>query len=521
MATYTLRPYQKKAVESALSFAAESVGLPHRRRCYTAPTGTGKGTIQLDLLSRLESAGIRAWFGTPSLEIIRGTLPRIGVEVPASAAKLTKVGIQHHISTPLTLLNRVLKGEIEAPDVILADEVHEWVGSNNVPGDFFATLSCTPIIGFTATPYRGTPKGTQEFLDAWGSPVEILTLEDAIRDGWLSFPSFRIEPLVDDDLIQVRNGDFTGSGANNAYVDRVEGLATLIGEYCPDGHYPTPTMVSVPGQKCARALLDQCHHYGIPALAVTQKTSGPDRQTAYARAQAGEVALIQISVLTRGADLPKMKRLIDAQPTMSPVRWMQTIGRVMRPGAPAEVVVTNRNLERHCMLLQGCVPPAYVRKAQDAFDSPSWRGGARSLGLEDLSRHTAACAPLKSGGYVQAYSLTVPSITDVVREFCCLLLPGVPDPLWATRERQKGFWCPIRRRPIPTYAKWRTARPEEIPTEFVGFSSRSGAPATSKQMSMWNKRAEFYGIDKDRVEKVTRREIDCLAVLMDLGLKVE
>ena len=120
-------------------------------------------------------------------------------------------------------------------------------------------------------------------------------------------------------------------------------------------------------------------------MLVVGGTPGEQRRAAFAATAARRAALVQVSVVSEGVDLPGLRRLVDCRPTLSPVYWLQCLGRIRRPvpsgEPPPEYICTNRNLSRHCYLLEGMLPLAAVREAQGAFETPSRRMGIRVVGL--------------------------------------------------------------------------------------------------------------------------------------------
>jgi hypothetical protein len=202
--------------------------------------------------------------------------------------------------------------------------------------------------------------------------------------------------------------------------------------------------------------------------------------------------LVTVRVLGEGVDLPWLRRLVDARPTLSPVMWLQQLGRITRPkececvpgsrpcaattgggsgsgsgagsgsgtgagtgsgsgsgsgagagagagaggscgcGATPIYIATNRNYERHAYLLGGVVPRASVAAAQKAFERPSTRTAARALGLERLRRFKAIPLPLVGGVTGHMYSLFIPGARET-RELCALVDPQDAVPLLAER----------------------------------------------------------------------------------------
>lgn len=296
--TATLRPFQVACIEDACSFVdgvaeADESGQVRagveRRRLYSAPTGSGKTMIAVTIQKRLVAAGIEAWVVTPSLEIARGFLREHGVplaEQPLADEALFDLAEKHRVSTPTRLRNRCVDGRREVPDVWLVDEVHHAIEDNEVSGCNFHLGPASVWIGFTATPYRGTPLGTKALRDAWGDPWMLLTFPEAAAAGICEIPRVEIVPLVDDDLIKVVGGEFQDKAASAAVLSKVDALAGVVARYWQrpmncDGHFDVPTMVSVPSTDCVGELVSALDRLRIDAHPVTQASNAETRARAF------------------------------------------------------------------------------------------------------------------------------------------------------------------------------------------------------------------------------------------------
>lgn len=493
MSKQTLRDYQQRGLEIAVRHVRES--RPGSKLLLAAPCATGKGTLQLDLLEELRQMGRDAWLTTPSIEIMRGNLERMGLACPDNGDAVADLAWRHSFTTPVRLLNRIAKGEVQPPEVLIVDEVHSFVDSNTVPDQLFAICAESRWIGFTATPYRATAKGTDALRALWGEPEWLLRLPEAVSKSHILAPELVLRALVDDDLIRVVGGEIDASGAEAAYEDRLAGLVEIVREQHSDGRR---IVVSVPGTSTARSLAEALEASGVPASAVLQDTPGAERMAIYADARHGEArrVLVQIRVLSVGADLPELDCLIDAQPTMSPVLWLQTVGRIMRQAKGKRrprLIATNRNVERWVHLLEGVVPAgAAAVESQEAFGGPTQRGGgARALGFENLAAKKMLKVPLVDGGYLSFYSLTTLEDGSAVDYFVAWL-PGATKPMAARRENKRSSERTEFGNLKTLYGKW---EPCELASDLSGFSTSNRRESMSeKQAAWWAKSAAYVGL---------------------------
>ena len=222
--TWRRRDYQKRAVEIGLDTVRSG-----SRKMLAAPTGTGKSVCILDTHLALDDLDLPAWVLTPRVEILIGMLDKLGISTGGvSAAKLVQQATELRMTTPARFRNMIERGEVDQPAALLIDEVHHSTAMSWEE----IRLACGPIplVGYTATPYRGTPRGTQELVAAWGEPEWLLRIPEAIERGYMSCPEFRVVPLLDDDEIAVVNGAFQVSSAENETTSRLDAIASLIAD---------------------------------------------------------------------------------------------------------------------------------------------------------------------------------------------------------------------------------------------------------------------------------------------------
>ena len=525
----SLRDYQEAAHDDAVEFTGAVIDDPHavgldRRRLYSSPTGSGKTTIQIAILRTLREGGLDAVVTTPSQEVIRGFLQRTGASpdwlADASEDAINDAAEQIHVWTPTRLRNRVLDGRMPAPNVLLVDEAHHATDANVVSGDLFAVSPSAVWLGLTATPFRGNAAGTAALRADWGEPVEVLSWPEALAAGCVALPKITTLPLVDDDEIRVLNGEFVAKAASEAVGSRVEALADALARYYgPTADAPTildrPTAVTVPSTEVVGQLVEALDRRSCNAYAITQATSAANRAVAYEACRQRRAILVQIKVIGEGVDLPWLRRMVDASPTLSPVAWAQRVGRITRPvpagETPPEYVCACRNLERHAYVLQGALPRSTVAAAQAAFPAgPSKRAAARAIGLESLGRLRPIELPLAGGVKGSMFALYSSDGNGTTSEWAILLDPVNDHPIVATRtnvsvageERKWGRWTRAT-----------------LPPDFVGYgASPFRGKISEKQKAWWQRDAAKRGLDDSPavLADLTMRQFAALPVLTDL-----
>lgn len=511
---FTLRPYQTPAVEYIERVAAgllnDTGGNWH---LMSAPTGTGKSLIELEALSRVPGSILV----TPRLEIIAGMCSKMGHYVDGMGDnELAAFAWKYYgVTTPIRLRNLLIKGELPyAPSLLIVDEAHHDLAQTYQDVTMF--LNGVPKVGLTATPYRGTPRGTSEFLKQWGDTVvTILTLRDAVRMGAYQMPDVQIWPLIDDDTIDVSAGEFKVTSVTSAVKESSAHIAHLSRDWFDRSTrlYDMATLYAVPSTDAVNDMVARLRDAGLPAVAVTQDTPRVDRIKAFELTEQCRAALVQISVVSEGVDL-KIRRVVDAKSTLSPNAWFQLVGRI-RPddsGAPPEYICCNRNVERHCYLWEGLLPNSKVQEAQTAFTDDTGepritqRAGMRVVGLEGLGKFVKVPIFLLDGTIGFMYNI-VHVHENRRTEYIAFVHPNYPEPVYGVKESaHDGVEM--------KWGKWRVV--DALP-ELRGCASAKASTLTPKQQERWDASAENFGLDPNR--RITGREFQILPFLMNTGLR--
>lgn len=482
---FTPRPFQTVAIDHAHNVLIEG-----GKQLYAAPTGVGKSVVELGVKSRLPGT----WIVTPREEIIDGMLDKLGFADADSLA--------HQMATPIKLRNRLLSGEVEPPPYLIFDEGHHHNAESWQQVELLAGLC--PSVAYTATPYRGTPKSTKQFREVWGEPLWLITHKEAADEGYISVPRFEILPLVDDDIVEVKGGEFDVTSLDGVTVDRLGDAADHAKQWY-NGIWDRPTMFALPSSESCRALKIELDARGLPSVIVSATTPKSQRRSIFEAVVNRLVCLLQINIVSEGVDLP-MRRLVDMAPTLSPVKWVQQLGRIERPVTPGEpppeYICTNRNVLRHAYALDGVVPIAIVAEAEKKFPTTS-RAHVRSLGLEALGRFKPATTKLLNGLNIHTYAMSAVQ-GNVVVEFCAIVHP-CKETVWAAKINTVVDG-------VKTWGKWNRC---DAPNNIVGFSSLGQREPSPKQFKWWQRSAASFGLDPD--QEVTRKSFQALPVLCDIG----
>lgn len=493
-----LRPEQRLAVDDAINFLRTAVAGDHL--LFSSPTGTGKSFVMNAVKAEAKSVlGMTGYVVSPNDDILAGFASKAGITDTGKALE------SHGYFTPIRLRNQLAAGAVKRPDFLLPDEAHHWDTNTSDLVDLLC--SGAPAIGFTATPYRGTPNGTLKFRKTWGEPRQIISMREAVKQGYMTFPTCRIVPLLDDDVIEIKNGEFVVASLNQQLGSVVDRVVFECSRFRSNGRYDKPTLLSFPSVDLARMYTAELNKNDLPAVCVTGDSSSTERRQAFQQSLDCTHLLVQIRVVSEGVDFP-FRRLVDLSPTLSPVLWLQQFGRITRPGDDvAEYICTNRNLLRHAYLLEGLLPAEVYASGEKLFGKPSERQTYRALGFEGLGKFKSEPIPLKNGTTGQLICISA-AVGSEVTEYAAIASPLHSDVLYAKRVN-------IRKPDGTKYDEWQ--RIDSIPNLEVGFQSIQKGSLTDPQNKWWKNRAHYYGLDNEA--KINRRQFASLPILRQTGFR--
>ncbi|KGN30534.1 hypothetical protein N802_06875 [Knoellia sinensis KCTC 19936] len=256
-------------------------------------------------------------------------------------------------------------GWLREPSVVVIDEAHgsvstsytqvlEWMGRS---GRGRSKEGRRPLLGLTATPFRGNSEGETERLvgryDGNRLDRGAFRKEDPYEElqemGVLAQVRHEILDGVDvqlsaDDKSEIQKmGRLPASvserlGADAARTRRVvESIASLPDDWT--------VLAFAPSVENARVLAALLAHRGVPAVAISADTEPAARRHYVEEFKAGRIrVLTNFNVLTQGFDAPKVQAVYVARPTFSPNVYQQMIGRGLRGqlnGGSEEVLIVN------------------------------------------------------------------------------------------------------------------------------------------------------------------------------------
>ncbi|OCH96088.1 P-loop containing nucleoside triphosphate hydrolase protein [Obba rivulosa] len=350
-----LRPYQESCIDACLDALREG----STRIGVSLPTGSGKTTVFISLLSRIDPLekcpkASQALIIVNSIELAlqaaaqtEKLCPEWSVEIEQGQKHQASGRADVTVATYQTLLQpeRLAKFNPNSLKAIIVDEAHHAAAPSyrrilshfnpviQHPDKLFRPPTLRnpiPILGFSATFSRHDGV-------ALGSVFERIVYHrdflEMIKEQWLCnvrFTTVRAKIDLSEVTISSKTGDFhptslahviNTQSLNNlvvrSWLDRAEGRkSTLI--FCVDLAH-------------VRDLTGTFREYGIDARYVYSGTPAAERKALIAAFKAGHFpVLVNCAILTEGADIPNVDCVIVARPTRSRNVFAQMIGRGMR-----------------------------------------------------------------------------------------------------------------------------------------------------------------------------------------------
>ena len=320
-----LRPYQ----QSALDGLRASFRAGKRAPVLVAPCGSGKTHIARAIIDGAVAKGHQVLFLAPRRELIYQT-----------AEKLAEAGIHHGIMmagesqdvmAPVqvacvpTLHRRMTRTYLPPAKVVIIDEAHLSVARTTQ--EILHGYPDALKIGLTATPCRGDGRGLGEIFD---DLVMGPSIPELIAGGYLVQPRYFAPSTPDLAGIKIQMGDYNQTQLGNRMDDPV-----LIGDVVTNWlRLASDRQTVVFGVNIAHAmhLCERFIEAGVRAEHLDSTTPNDERREILRRFENGATqVLTNCQIFSYGIDCPPASCCVLAHPTKSLARYVQAVGRVLRP----------------------------------------------------------------------------------------------------------------------------------------------------------------------------------------------
>ena len=372
-----LHDYQEEVIDGLQQLIHSGTG--RRRAVVSLPTGGGKTrvTVQaaVDLVLKLKSVNRSVLWVAQTDELCEQAVQSfrqvwVNRGSERTDLRIVRFWAGHSSPTPpvhgqpiavvasiQTLNSRIGKDELEwlnNPGLVVIDECHHAIAPSytgllrwldaEAPRPGSQLKDEPPIIGLSATPFRGTNDDEENlrlakrFGQSWLPDGQKELHEKLTSRGMLAIPEHEAlkSPSIVSPALVARLAAENGMDANNLLEelnrqlasdeDRNRLLVDTIRKSREMSILFFANSVSHAEEMAARLNLE-----GVSAAAISGDTASSARRYFLDSFQRGQVrVLCNHSVLTTGFDAPKTDMVLIARQVMSPVRYMQMVGRGLR-----------------------------------------------------------------------------------------------------------------------------------------------------------------------------------------------
>lgn len=339
-----LRPYQVKVVDKLRDAVRQGCRAP----LLQMPTGTGKSLCIADMIRRATEKGNRALIIVPRRQLVWQLGEKLeALDVPHGiimSGERPSLMPQVQIASINTLYRRCFDRDGEPitssfgsrgmplppAELVVIDESHAAFG--HMAKSIIHQYRNAVKIGMTATPCRSDGKGLGEIYD---TIVHGPSVRWAMDNGYLSELRYFGPSEWDLTGVKMQAGDYHQSQLGKA-VNQPKLVGDVVENWERIAH-DRITVVFAVDRKHARALHSAFEQRGHAVDYIDGETDNDSRHEIFRRLESGETrVLCSVAVVDMGWDLPVASCAILARPTKSVARYLQAVGRILRPAEGVE-----------------------------------------------------------------------------------------------------------------------------------------------------------------------------------------
>lgn len=347
-----LRDYQIEICEK-INEAFEA----HRSVMMQMPTGTGKTVVLASLVKQYlnRDADCSVLIVAHRIELIeqigehlRGYGIAYGVIAGGRKTKKAESVMVASIQTLSSKLSTL--GSLLYPSLVVIDEAHHALAKTYQI--LWAAWPEAKFLGLTATPYRMSGDG---FTDLFEVLVDSWSVKQFIADGWLSpYDYYSIRPDSEEqqeiDSLKERgaDGDFQMKELREKLDVRpsIERLFESFERYAFD----KKGIIYAIDIAHAEHIAEFYRLQGVNAVAISSKTPAKERAEVIRtfRDENRIQILVSVDLFSEGFDCPDVEFIQMARPTLSLAKYLQMVGRGLRPchGKQCCTIIDNVGLYR-------------------------------------------------------------------------------------------------------------------------------------------------------------------------------
>ncbi len=350
-----LRPYQQTAKEEIFSAWDE-----YDNVMFQMPTGTGKTRLFTSIISDIKAWGILTQ-KTPKILIIAHRVELIeqisdnldrykvahGIIAGGKERNLRPLVQVASIQTITHRTNKDVASGLTV-DFIIIDEAHHSTASSYKK--LWELYPEAKKLGVTATPWRMNHLG---FTSVYDKLIVSKSIKEFISEGWLApycYYSIKDNSRIRNDISGIDEFDVEGDykvSALERVMDNVSIRANLLDSYMKLAKGKKGIIYSV-SRKHSDHICEEFKQAGISIVRIDSETPREERRTYVQRFKNGQIDIIvNVDIFSEGFDCPDIEFIQLARPTKSLVKYLQQVGRGLRPTANKEKCIILDNVGSH------------------------------------------------------------------------------------------------------------------------------------------------------------------------------
>ena len=344
-----LRDYQIEICEK-VNEAFEA----HRSVMMQMPTGTGKTVVLASLVKQYlnRDADCSVLIVAHRIELIEQTgtfLNHFGIDYGVIAGGKRPAVLKRVMVASVQTLSKNLDIDL-SPSLVVIDEAHHALAKTYQM--LWAAWPEAKFLGLTATPYRMSGDG---FTDLFEVLVDSWSVKQFIADGWLSpYDYYSIRPDSEEqqeiDSVKKRgaDGDFQMKDLREKLDVRpsIERLFESFERFAFD----KKGIIYAIDIAHAEHIAEFYRLQGVNAVAISSKTPAKERAEVIRtfKDENRIQILVSVDLFSEGFDCPDVEFIQMARPTLSLAKYLQMVGRGLRPckGKQCCTIIDNVGLYR-------------------------------------------------------------------------------------------------------------------------------------------------------------------------------
>jgi superfamily II DNA or RNA helicase len=335
----SLRDYQQNAKENIFSAWDEVDNV-----MFQMPTGTGKTRLFTSMIGDIKAWGVvnsvekRILIVAHRIELIEQISDNLKrYRIPhgiIAGGRERDLRQQIQVASIQTITHHSNANAINGlkVDFIIIDEAHHSVA--NSYNKLWNLFKNAKKLGVTATPWRMNNRGYTQLYDKLilSSPID-----DFINKGWLATYSYY--SIKEDDPIKKRiesisefdvEGDYKVSALERE-IDTLKIRARLLDCYLKYAKGKKGIIYSI-SHKHSNHIIEVFRSADIRIVCIDSQTPKEERRLLVQRFKNGEIDIIvNVDIFSEGFDCPDIEFIQLARPTRSLVKYLQQVGRGLRP----------------------------------------------------------------------------------------------------------------------------------------------------------------------------------------------